>query len=131
MKENEVPHDKGALGELQEVYYVTDNEGNYTTSLSEGWEVKDIAIQASISLLEEQLLEAKELILAGKQSPIPYYMLCTRMDWATLASYMNRWQWLIKRHKKPQVFQKLSEKTLQKYASLFGISIEELKNPFK
>ena len=34
MKENEVPHDKGALGELQEVYYVTDNEGNYTTSLS-------------------------------------------------------------------------------------------------
>ena len=131
MKENEVPHDKGALGELQEVYYVTDNEGNYTTSLSEGWEVKDIAIQASISLLEEQLLEAKELILAGKQSPIPYYMLHTRMDWATLASYMNRWQWLIKRHKKPQVFKKLSEKTLQKYASLFGISIEELKNPFK
>lgn len=131
MKENEVPHDKGALGELREVYYVTDNEGNYTTSLSEGWEVKDIAIQASISLLEEQLLEAKELILAGKQSPIPYYMLRTRMDWATLASYMNRWQWLIKRHKKPQVFQKLSEKTLQKYASLFGISIEELKNPFK
>jgi hypothetical protein len=131
MKENEVPHDKGALGELQEVYYVTDNEGNYTTSLSEGWEVKDIAIQASISLLEEQLLEAKELILAGKQSPIPYYMLRTRMDWATLADYMNRWQWIIKRHKKPQVFKKLSEKTLQKYASLFGISIEELKNPFK
>ena len=81
--------------------------------------------------MEEQLLEAKELILAGKQSPIPYYMLRTRMDWATLASYMNRWQWLIKRHKKPQVFKKLSEKTLQKYASLFGISIEELKNPFK
>ena len=131
MKENELPQEKGALDGMKELCYVTDAQGKYTTALSEGWEVKNIALDASFDLLQDQMKEAKAQIQAGKQSPIVYYMIRERMDWATLASYMNRWQWLIKRHKKPQVFKKLSEKTLQKYASLFGISIEELKNPFK
>ena len=41
MKEQEMPNQKGALEGLKEVCYVTDNQGNYTTALSEGWEVKD------------------------------------------------------------------------------------------
>jgi hypothetical protein len=36
--------------------------------------------------------------------------------------------WRVKRHLKPRVFKRLSEKTLQKYAEAFNISIEELKN---
>lgn len=51
------------------------------------------------------------------------------MDWSILADYMNSWQFLIKRHAKPSVFKKLSQKTLQKYADIFQISVEELKNP--
>ena len=56
-------------------------------------------------------------------------MLKNRMDWSILADYMNSWQFLIKRHAKPSVFKKLSQKTLQKYADIFQISVEELKNP--
>jgi len=121
MKESEVPQDKGALGELKEVYYVTDTQGNYTTALSEGWEVKNIALQASIGLLEEQMQEVKKQVQEGKLSPIVYYMIEARMDWSTLASYMNKWQWIVKRHAKPKVFKRLTEKTLQKYAEIFGI----------
>ena len=48
------------------------------------------------------------------------------MDWAVLADAMHRLQLVIKRHAKPSVFKKLSTKTLQKYAEVFGITVEEL-----
>ena len=126
MRETEVPQEKGALRDLKEVYYVTDDEGNYTTLSSSGWEVKSTALEASLSRLQEQIDEAKADVLAGRKSPIVYYMLLNRMDWAVLADAMHRWQWVIKRHAKPSVFKKLSSKTLQKYAEVFDITVEEL-----
>ena len=126
MKETEVPQEEGALRDLKELYYVTDEEGNYTTRLSSGWEVKNVALEASLGRLQEQIDEAKEDAIAGRKSPIVYYMLLNRMDWAVLADAMHCWQWVIKRHAKPSVFKKLSTKTLQKYAEVFGITVEEL-----
>ena len=126
MKESELPQEKGALRDLTELCYVTDDEGNYTTLSSSGWEVKSIALEASLSRLQEQIDQAKADVLAGRKSPIVYYMLLNRMDWAVLADAMRRWQWVIKRHAKPSVFKKLSTKTLQKYAEVFGITVEEL-----
>lgn len=126
MKETELPQEKGALQDFTELCYVTDDEGNYTTLSSWGWEVKSIALEASLSRLQEQIDEAKADVLAGRKSPIVYYMLLNRMDWAVLADAMHRWQWVIKRHAKPSVFKKLSTKTLQKYAEVFGITVEEL-----
>ncbi|MFC2504844.1 hypothetical protein [Capnocytophaga ochracea] len=126
MKETELPQEKGALQDFTELCYVTDDEGNYTTLSSWGWEVKSIALEASLSRLQEQIDQAKADVLAGRKSPIVYYMLLNRMDWAVLADAMHRWQWVIKRHAKPSVFKKLSSKTLQKYAEVFGITVEEL-----
>lgn len=126
MKETELPQEKGALQDFTELCYVTDDEGNYTTLSSWGWEVKSIALEASLSRLQEQIDQAKADVLAGRKSPIVYYMLLNRMDWAVLADAMHRWQWVIKRHAKPSVFKKLSDKTLQQYAEVFGITVEEL-----
>ena len=126
MKESELPQEKGALRALTELCYVTDDEGNYTTRLSSGWEVKNVALEVSLGRLQEQIDEAKADVLEGRKSPIVYYMLLNRMDWAVLSDAMHRWQWVIKRHAKPSVFKKLSTKTLQKYAEIFGITVEEL-----
>ena len=126
MKETEVPQEEGALRDLKELCYVTDEEGNYTTRLSSGWEVKNVALEVSLGRLQEQIDEAKADVLEGRKSPIVYYMLLNRMDWAVLADAMHRWQWVIKRHAKPSVFKKLSSKTLQQYAEVFGITVEEL-----
>ena len=126
MKENELPQEKGALDGMKELCYVTDAQGKYTTALSEGWEVKNIALEVSLGRLQEQIDEAKADAIAGRKSPIVYYMLLNRMDWAVLADAMHRWQWVIKRHAKPSVFKKLSDKTLQQYAEVFGITVEEL-----
>ena len=128
MKETEVPQEEGALRDLTELCYVTDEEGNYTTRLSSGWEVKNVALEASLGRLQEQIDEAKANVIAGRKSPIVYYMLLNRMDWAVLADAMHCWQWVIKRHAKPSVFKKLSPKTLQQYAEIFNISVEDLVN---
>jgi len=50
-----------------------------------------------------------------------------KMDIPVLAGYVGLWQWRVKRHFKPAVFKKLKEKTLQKYADVFEISLSELK----
>ena len=50
------------------------------------------------------------------------------MDVSVLASYVEIWQWRVKRHFKPSVFKKLNSKVLQKYADVFEISIDELKH---
>ena len=88
--------------------------------------MKNVALEASLGRLQEQIDEAKEDAIAGRKSPIIYYMLLNRMDWAVLADAMHCWQWVIKRHAKPSVFKKLSDKTLQQYAEVFGITVEEL-----
>jgi hypothetical protein len=54
-------------------------------------------------------------------------MELNKMDPSILSSYVGIWIWNVKRHFKPSVFQKLSDKTLGKYAEVFQISIEELK----
>ena len=50
------------------------------------------------------------------------------MDLEILSNYVGIWKFFIKRHSKPNVFRKLKESTLKKYAEAFEISVEELKH---
>ncbi len=130
MKKEEVPQDKGNLSNknMKELVYATDEKGNYTTALSTGWEPKTIALSNSIEEISERIALAKTQVENNEVSPIVYFMEYSRMDVAILSSYMGIWQWRVKRHFKPKVFAKLSDKILQKYAETFNISIAELRN---
>lgn len=129
MKKNEVPQDKSSLSSInmKELCYATDENGNYTTELSEGWEPKTIALNNSLEEINERIEDAKQQVLKGQVSPIVYFMELNRMDVGILASYVGKWQWQVKRHFKPNVFKNMSTKTLEKYASVFSISVENLK----
>ncbi|MCB0443654.1 MAG: hypothetical protein KDC50_06345 [Flavobacterium sp.] len=130
MKKEEVPQDKGNLSKnnIKELCYATDEKGNYTTALSTGWEPKTIALQNSLEDINERIEQAKEDVKKGKVSPIVYYMELHKMDWIILSSYVDMWIWRVKRHGKPSVFKRLSNRILLKYAEAFEISVEELKN---
>ena len=130
MKKKEIPQDESNLSKsnVKELCYATDENGNYTTGLSTGWEPKTIALENSINAINERIEEAKQDIKSGKASPIVYFMELHRMDWITLADYVGMWKWRVKRHAKPAVFKKLNKKILQKYADTFQISVEELTN---
>ncbi|WKX78249.1 hypothetical protein [Zobellia laminariae] len=130
MKKEEVPQDKGLLetAQTKELTYAVDENGEYTTELSSGWDPKTIALSNAIKDIEERVANAKERVQKNETSPIEYYMELHKMDLPILSSYVGLWQWRVKRHFKPKNFQKLNQKTLQKYADVFDISIEELKH---
>ncbi|MFC0780141.1 hypothetical protein [Flavobacterium sp. HJSW_4] len=130
MEKDKVPQDQSNLtkNNVKELLYATDENGNYTTTLSTGWEPKTIALSNSIDEINERIADAKQQVLDGEASPIVYFMEVNKMDLTILSSYVGFWKWRVKRHFKPSVFAKLNDKILKKYADTFGVSIEELKN---
>lgn len=130
MKKNDVPQDKSNLesANFKELCYAVDENGKYTTAHSTGWNPKTIALDNAIQEINNRIANAKTRVLNNQTSPIEYYMECHKMDVQILASYVGMWKWRVKRHFKPHVFKKLSQKTLQKYADVFEIDIDQLKN---
>nr|WP_194716184.1 hypothetical protein [Chryseobacterium muglaense] len=112
---------------MTEVLYVTDENDNYTTANSIGWDAKKAALEESMELINERIEEAKQNVANNLVSPIIYFMEFNKMDFQVLAAYVNMWQWTVKRHSKPKIFKKLSDSTLKKYADAFDISVDELK----
>jgi uncharacterized protein YlzI (FlbEa/FlbD family) len=130
MEKDNVPQDKSNLtkNNVKELLYATDENGDYTTTLSTGWEPKTIALSNSIDEINERIAEAKQQVKTGEASPIVYFMEVNKMDLTILSSYVGMWKWRVKRHFKPANFAKLSDSILKKYADTFEISIAELKN---
>ncbi|WDF47145.1 hypothetical protein PQ459_01380 [Chryseobacterium sp. KACC 21268] len=130
MKKQDIPQDQSNLqsANMTEMLYVTDENNNYTTAQSIGWEAKKAALDESMALINERIEEAKQNVAKNILSPIIYFMELNKMDLQVLAAYVGKWQWTVKRHAKPNIFKKLSDSTLKKYADTFGISVDELKN---
>jgi len=130
LKKEEVPQDKSSLSDnkITEVCYAVDENGNYTQVSSKGWEPKTIVQNETLQIIEERIAQAREDVKNGVVSPIVYFMEFHKMDMNILADYTGYWKWRMKRHFKPKVFRKLSDKVLQKYANAFDISVDKLKN---
>ncbi|MBZ0328498.1 MAG: hypothetical protein K8F54_12880 [Altibacter sp.] len=130
MKKNEVPQDKSNLASvnLRELCYAVDENGEYITEHTTGWDPKTIALNNALDEINERIARAKQRVTDNKTSPIEYYMELHKMDLSVLSSYVGFWKWRVKRHFNPSVFKKLSLKTLKKYADVFEISVEELQH---
>ncbi|MGL1885595.1 MAG: hypothetical protein OCD76_03680 [Reichenbachiella sp.] len=130
MKEEDVPQDESFLKDFtRDVIYAKGKDGKYTTSLSQGWDIKKDALDNAWDDVNEKIEEAKQAVINGEKSPVFYYQELNLMDMPTITDYTGYWSITIKRHYKPAVFNKLSSKRLEKYAEVFGISVEELKSP--
>jgi hypothetical protein len=128
MKKEDVPQDLGSLGKItKEVCYVTDESGKYTTELSKGWEVKTNALDVTWNDIEHKVAAAKEKVMKHEASPILFFLEKNVMNIGILSSYTGFFKWQIMRHLKPQVFNKLSIKKLNKYAKVFNVTVDELK----
>ncbi len=130
MKAKEVPQDDENLleGKFKDPIYTLDENGNYTTSYSVGWDVKNAVLKNAWGVINEKMEQARQEVLNGKASPIKYYMEKTIMDASLLAKYTGFWKWTVKKHLKPKGFNKLSTEALQKYADIFDLTVEELKD---
>lgn len=132
MNIKDVPNDRENFkgkSDMRKLVYATNDDGSYTNVNSEGWEVENMATRQAWDAVEEELKEIIQQVKAGTLSPIAYYMHKCLMELPVLAKYVGKWQWQVKRHFKPAVFASLDNKLLQRYASVFNISVEALRNP--
>jgi hypothetical protein len=128
MKKDEIPQDPGVLDKFtREVCYAVDQQGKYTTELSRGWEVKATALDVAWEDIEKRVAAAKQKVMNKEASPLLFFMERKLMDLAIVAGYTGFWKWQIKRHLKPSVFEKLSDRKLQRYADVFEVSVQCLK----
>lgn len=132
MKKEEVPHDKkiihGEDNSLVKVLYVTNQQGEYETTQYEGWEAENLAMSQAWDDIDEKVTQTLQRVKNGELSPIAYFMEKNLMDLPTLSNYVGSWKFFVKKHLTPAGFKKLSPKKLQRYASVFNISVEELKH---
>lgn len=129
MLENEVPQEGNkTLGGVKKAMYATSEIGEYKIVESEGWSAEEIATTVAVDEFNSLKDEALTRLRSGDASPIEYLMYKNRMDLPTLSSIVKIFGWRIKRHFRADIFAKLDDKLLLKYANAFDISLEELKN---
>ncbi|NRA71322.1 MAG: hypothetical protein HRU24_09875 [Gammaproteobacteria bacterium] len=128
MKKDDVPQDDSATYQGQrKLLYAVDNEGNYQGVTSTGWEVESFATQMAVDDLAQQTDQALAQAKAGEVSALYYHMLNLRFDICSLAQTTGFFQWQIKRHFKPTIFAKLSDKKLTSYGEVMKLTIHQLK----
>jgi len=128
MDSRDVPQDQiPVFAGHSKAVYALDSHGDYTLVPTSGWEVEEIVTRQALDELARQRRQALIDHRAGRLSPLPYHMYDKKMDVATLARESGFWQWRVRRHFRPAVFNKLSLTTLAVYAEVFGISLTELQ----
>ena len=129
MKKWEVPQDDGFTEGLDiDFCYALDENGNYTVVPSSGWQPKTDAIRQAWDVINEKVEQVRKRVIAGELSPIAYYMEKNIMDLKLLSDYAGLPKRKVKKHLKPDHFNKLDDQILMRYAETFGISVEMLRN---
>ena len=128
MREQEVPQDNNSIykGQKRAVYATTEG-GEYGVVASSGWDVEEEATQQAVAELERLADDAYEACEDGDISPLEFHMYSKRLDPLSLSQATALFQWRLNRPFRPEVFAKLSEKMLERYADVMGITIQVLK----
>ena len=129
MKKQEVPQDEGLTeGLYEDICYALDENGKYTVVPTTGWQPKTDAMLQAWEVIHEKVEQARQRVLAGELSPVAYYMEKNLMDVKLLSDYAGLPKRKIRKHLKPNNFNKLDNKILARYAETFGISVDMLRN---
>jgi hypothetical protein len=91
------------------------------------WEKKFDASAIVMLKHSHELETICQQILSGKLSPLAYHIQTNLFNIKLLSSYTGIPKRCIKKHLKPENFNRLDEETLKKYAEIFEITLEELK----
>jgi hypothetical protein len=115
------------FGKYRELLYSYGADGNYEKTVGMHDTADRVVLQQAWDLFNDRIEEARQKVLSGKVSPIVYYMEKILADPLNLSMMAGISSWRVKWHFRPKVFARLSDKTLQKYAEAFNITVEQLK----
>ncbi|MCX6249035.1 MAG: hypothetical protein NTW10_15015 [Bacteroidetes bacterium] len=115
-------------GQYRELLYSEYADGKFEATVGYHGEADRTTLQQAWDLFNDRIEAARQKVKAGEASPILYYMEKTLVTPMDLSMHAGINVWRVKRHLKPKVFKKLSEKTLKKYAEAFNITLGQLQN---
>jgi hypothetical protein len=127
VKVDQVPQDDSILEGHSRACYAQDRDGRYLIAKSRGWQVEAIANRQALSDVEERIARAARDVTERRASPLAFHMACFHMDARLLAAHTGIWSLRIRRHLRPDVFTRLPDRLLQRYADAFGIDLSALK----
>jgi len=104
----------------RELFYSFDRETGFTRKVDYQYSANQEIIRQSWDAAEERLEAVRQKVLSGGVSPIAYHMERCLMEVPMLAAYMEIAAWRVRRHLKPAVYRKLSDKMKSRYAAVFG-----------
>ncbi|MDR2921096.1 MAG: hypothetical protein LBV72_17250 [Tannerella sp.] len=129
MKVNEVPQDL-KYGEglvVRDVNYAIDENGRYTSVVSDGWNVKNDILESVWDEILEECEPVRQQVLAKQISPLAYHMKKNLQDISMLSAYSGIPKRKVKKHLNYDEFFRLDIEILGKYAEALRITVDELK----
>jgi len=129
MKVHEVPQDDvpDFSEGIKKGQYALDDRGKYVIVPSKGWVVDEFVNRMAYDEYLNKLEATRQAVLAGRLSPLAYYMELRQMIPKFLGKAAGIAAFRVKRHLRPEVFAKLKPSVLKAYAKALSISTEELK----
>ena len=129
MKVNEVPQDDvpDYSEGIKKGNYALDDNGKYVMVPSKGWVVDEMINKMAYDEYRVKEEETRKAVLAGKKSPLAYYMELRQMTPEILGKTAGIAAFRVKRHLRPEIFAKLKPDILDSYAKALDITTEELK----
>lgn len=128
MKIREVPQDQDpAYQGGKKVCYAVDEHGKIKKAHTSGWKVEETVKNLAWKEIEKDLEQTVARIKEGRLSPLSYFMKLRQMDPKLLALNMGIFSWRVRWHLRPQVFRRLSETWLRRYADCLDLSVESLR----
>jgi len=127
MDVNKVPQEGNrTLGQHRKALYAKDADGKMVIVPSRGSEVDETVTMQAVDRMNALAEDARVRALAGKTSPLEYWMYARRMDVALLSQISGIWQWRIRRHFNPKRFLQLPPRLLAGYAEALGLPPAQL-----
>lgn len=114
-------------GKFKVVKYAINEKGEYEKVPSVGWEPENVALEQAWDVINERVEQARQDVIAGRSSPLAYHMEKNMMDPALLAQHMGSGARRIRKHLRPKDFARLDEHTLQRYAEVLQVTVDQLK----
>ena len=128
MNDTEVPQEGNTtLGGERKAAYARGADGQVRLVTSAGWQVEEIVTRQALDLLNAQAEDALQRVKQGTTSLLEYHMYRSRMDLALLSQTTGIWQWRVRRHLRAEVFARLPEPMLQRYAHALGVEVDALR----
>ncbi len=127
MKKEDVPQDEGSLLSGGRLTYAQGEDGRFEGVRTTGWEAEIAATNVARERENGRIQQAFDRARAGDLSPLGYHMAAQQVDELLLSAETGIWRWRIRRCLKPGVFERASDRLLDRIGQVLGKSVEELR----